>query len=187
MQDFTFGENAVQPYARFENAKPGHGSGAGYERWRSTEYSEHTAGSRREDVYVAHHRLLALLHPDLVDEPIEVAASIVGENDVHHRNGVKWDNRLERPEYEDDPERCDGPNLQLVEHSRHAEITQEQVRAWAADEKRERERHESGYVPEAMCEGCGEPTDTLATSPGFDGERCIECATAATDGEPIEL
>ncbi|WP_435073496.1 hypothetical protein [Halorubrum sp. HHNYT27] len=46
-------------------------SGAGYERWRSTEHRPYTATSGREDVYVAHHRLPAVVECYPVDEPIE--------------------------------------------------------------------------------------------------------------------
>ena len=95
------------------------------------------------------------------------------EKDVHHRNGIKWDNRP--------------GNIEPVEHARHASITQEQVRAWAEDEKRERQRHEAGVVDGDVCDGCGEQAEPLATSPGFAGERCLECARQECDGEPIEV
>lgn len=48
------------PAARFET-KVGSGSGAGYERWRSYEYRPSTDPDGKEDVYVAHHRLLAVV------------------------------------------------------------------------------------------------------------------------------
>jgi hypothetical protein len=35
--------------------------------------------------------------------------------------------------------------------------------------------------------GRGEPAEPLATSPGFAGERCLECAKQESDGEPIEV
>lgn len=180
MSKYTCGENAVQPYARFETKK-GDGSGAGYERWRSTEHRPHTAVGGREDVYVAHHRLLALLLPEFVDEPIGVALKALDGCDVHHPNGIKWDNRLERRE-------ADGePNLEIVSHDRHSTVTQAQVRAWAEDTKREQERRERGISADDVCARCGEPADTLATSPGYDGRRCLDCAMDSTDGEPIEL
>lgn len=173
MRNYHFGENRVQSYARFEHAKPGDGSGAGYERWRSTERRPHTATSGREDVYVAHHRLLAVVECYSLDEPIVLVLDDLAEKDVHHCNGVKWDNRPE--------------NIEPVEHARHASITQEQVRAWAEDEKREREQERAGVVDADLCAGCEEPAELLATSPGFAGERCLECARQECDGEPIEV
>ncbi|WP_256403267.1 HNH endonuclease [Halorubrum salinum] len=173
MQHYHLGENRVQPYARFEHAKAGDGSGAGYERWRSTEHRPHTPTAGREDVYVAHHRLLAVVECYSLDEPIESVLDDLAEKDVHHCNGVKWDNRPE--------------NIEPVEHARHASITQEQVRAWAEDEKRERRRRAAGVSDDDVCDGCGEPAEPLATSPGFAGERCLECAKQESDGEPIEV
>lgn len=173
MSHYHLGENRVQSYARFEHAKPGDGSGAGYERWRSTEHRPHTSTNGREDVYLSHHRLLAIVECYPIDEPIESVLEDLAEKDVHHRNGIKWDNRP--------------GNIEPVEHARHASITQEQVRAWAQDEKRERQRHEAGVGAGDVCDGCGEPAEPLATSPGFAGERCLECARQECDGEPIEV
>lgn len=173
MSHYHLGSNRCQQYARFEHAKPGEGSGAGYERWRSYENRPHTAKRGREDVYVSHHRLLAVVECYSLDEPIESVLEDLATKDVHHRNGIKWDNRAE--------------NIEPVEHDRHASITQKQVRAWAEDEKRERRRSRPGVLEDDVCDGCGEPAETLATSPGFDGERCLECAKRESDGEPIEV
>lgn len=86
---------------------------------------------------------------------------------------AEWDNRPE--------------NIEPVEHACHASITQEQVRAWAKDEKREQRRRTAGVSDHDLCDGCGEPTEPPATSPEFAGERCLECAKQESEGEPIEV
>lgn len=62
----------------------------GYERW------EHWNGNEQE--YVRVHRLLMTLELDDISE--------LEGMDVHHKNGISWDNRLE--------------NLELHTHSEHA-------------------------------------------------------------------
>lgn len=177
---YVLGPATYRKLPRFETKPADANRTGGYERIRSYEDLETQPGGKR-DVYEYVHRLTALLHPDVVDMPIEEAARYVAERQVHHENGLKWDNRLERREAGGEP------NLSLLERGRHSQITQRELRkltkARAADAKRDLEREPAGPT----CDGCGEEAETLATSPGFDGERCIECATAAADGSPINL
>ena len=93
------------PGARFET-KAGSGSGAGYERWRSWERRPHTEREGKEDVYVAHHRLLAVVECYAASTPLWAIFADLDGSDVHHENGLKWDNR--------------GENIEVVDHGEHA-------------------------------------------------------------------
>lgn len=165
--------------ATFQQAKPGDGSGAGYERWRSTEHRRHTSKQGREDVYVSHHRLLYLLHPDVVDEPIEDVLELMDGCDVHHRNGVKWDNRLVCRE----DEVPDGEsNFELLDHGTHSEVTQSHMRAYAEDAKRAAANsHETtladGGDSDVTCPRCGESLEGeyLIGTRSDGSEACVHC------------
>lgn len=180
MSEYTLGESRSKPRALFET-KQGDGSGAGYERWRSWEWRPETARKSKEDVYIAHHRLLAVVacYPD--DIPVGEILEHLKRKDVHHNapeadgsRGVKWDNRPD----------C----LHVREHSTHAEITQAEMRAWAEDDRRRVHKNGiGGGHDQDRCDRCGEEADALGTSSAFDGERCIECATATSSGETINL
>ena len=93
------------PGARFET-KAGSDSGAGYERWRSYEYRPSTEIEEKEDVYVAHHRLLAVVECYAASMPIGAILRDLDGKDVHHENGVKWDNRPS--------------NIETIDHGEHA-------------------------------------------------------------------
>jgi hypothetical protein len=93
--------------ARFET-KAGSGSGAGYERWRSWEYRPSTERDGKEDVYVPHHRLLAIVECYSATTPLWAIFADLDGSDVHHENGLKWDNRAE--------------NIEVVEHGEHAAL-----------------------------------------------------------------
>lgn len=175
--DYVLGEphpNTLD-YATFETKpSPPDYTGGGYEHWRSNELRECTPGTRKEDVYVSHHRLLAVVACYPADEPLGAVIDDLAEKDVHHESGVPWDNRPE--------------NLSVVNHGQHSEITQTQRRAWAADAKREVERTEQQALNTP--DTCGYPgcdADGIAESPGFDGVRCIPHAKAECDGETIQL
>ena len=92
---------------RFET-KAGAGSGAGYERWRSYELRPSTAADGKEDVYVAHHRLLAVVECYPSTMSLEAILRDLDGKDVHHRNGIKWDNRPS--------------NLEPIDHGEHAKL-----------------------------------------------------------------
>jgi len=91
--------------ARFET-KRGSGSGSVYERWRSYEHRPSTERDGKEDVYVAHHRLLAVVECYEISTPLWAIFADLDGKDVHHENGVKWDNRSE--------------NIEVVGHGEHA-------------------------------------------------------------------
>lgn len=170
--EYVLGPSTYRKLPRLET-KPD----AGYERFRSYEITPGKQEYRKRDVYVYAHRLLALVHPDVVDLPIGDALEYLDGRDVHHKNSIKFDNRLD--------------NLELLDHARHASITQSELRdltkAAAADAKREQEAETEDRLGADRCPGCGTETETLATSPGFEGERCLECAMMEADGAEIQL
>jgi len=179
MSEYVRGPSRARKHPRLET-KPTtqytdrrHDTGGGYERVRSTERRAHTPGDRREDVYVPVHRLCAVAWcygPDWSVE--EILADLAG-SDVHHTSGVEWDNR----------EDC----LTVMAHDRHASLTNSDRRAIAESSKRQVEAARQRGLDEAECAACGAVTDTLATSPGFEGERCLDCATRDADGAEIRL
>ena len=93
--------------ARFET-KPGSDSGSGYERWRSYEFRPSTDVKGKEDVYVAHHRLLAVVECYAASTPLWAILADLDGKDVHHANAVKWDNRPE--------------NIETIDHGEHAAL-----------------------------------------------------------------
>lgn len=164
-------------HATFET-KGGDGSGAGYERWRSTEWRPHTARQAKEDVYVPVHRLLAVVACYPEDMAIEDILEHMADKDVHHRapeaegdRGIKWDNRPD--------------SLVVIDHGRHSEITRAEMKAWAEDAKRATQQSsiEENAETCAVCDESG----TLATIPGESGAFCLDCARDVADGRPIEL
>ena len=166
----THGNTNATATFEYKAGTPGH-TGGGYPRWRSTEYREHTPGTRREDVSVPVHRLCAVAW--LFEDGV-TAAEILGEGrmvgaDVHHTLGMPSANL----------EDC----LELRDHGTHSEITQAQVRAWGEDAKRQADADPEPDV----CADCGDAADVLATSAGFEGQRCLDCARKADPDAPIEV
>jgi len=135
-----------QDYATFET-KPSvpEYTGGGYEHHRSYESRPHTPGGGKEHVYCSHHRLLAVVACYDLETPLSDVLANLATKDVHHRSGVPWDNRPE--------------SLEVRSHGEHAEITQTQRRAWAADKKRQVEREESRAAARGECEHCGTALD----------------------------
>lgn len=177
MSKYVIGETHpnTQSYATFET-KPSHPdyTGGGYERWRSTEWRSHTSRKSKEDVYVGHHRLLAVAVCYDDNWTVQEILDDLHGKDVHHESGCPWDNRPD--------------NLTVMDHGSHASVTNAEMRAWAEDAKRAAQNDDDSPVrDDDVCDVCGETVETLATSPGFTGKRCIECATQAVDDEPIEL
>ena len=163
-----------QDYATFET-KPSvpEYTGGGYEHHRSSEYRPHTPGESSEDAYCSHHRLLAVVACYDLETPISEVLADLAAKDVHHRSGVPWDNRP--------------GNLEVRSHGDHAQLTQTQRRAWAADKKRQVEREASKPAARGECDSCGTVLDGGGcTSPAFEGERCLECAIDGADGAPVE-
>lgn len=143
-------------------------SGGGYERWRSTEYREHTPGDRREDVYVYHHRLLAIVACYPLDMPLPEILEDMRGSDVHHESeehdrGVEWDNRPE--------------TLSVVDHGDHASITasapsRTELRAWHEDAKREQQAQQGP----PRCPRCREESDLWFEHEESGKVVCVDCS-----------
>lgn len=138
-------------------------SGGGYERWRSTERREYTPGDRREDVYVYHHRLLALVSCYPLDMPLEQIFEDLRGGDVHHESGVEWDNRPD--------------NLSVLDHGEHSSVTasapsRTELRAWHEDAKREQQRQQAG----PRCPRCGEESDLWFEHEETGKVVCVDCS-----------
>jgi len=156
-------------------------SGSGYEHWRSYEERPHTSRRGKEDVYASHHRLLAVVACYSLETPISDVLEDLREKDVHHN----------APEVKDDagfPFDNRPSVLEVESHRRHAERTQSQMRAWAEDAKQQASEPAASGAGDDACPGCGrEDVGVDATSPGFDGARCIECAMEECNGHRIEF
>lgn len=173
--------------ARFETKPPAYingkrDSGAGYERWRSYEERPHTSRQGKESVYVSHHRLLAVVACYPLEMPIDEILDHLHGRDVHHNCpesekdwGIPWDNRHD----------C----LEVLGHGEHSSVTNSQQRAWAEDAKRRAlsDDQPPGVRAGEQCCRCGEDDSPLATSEGFEGVRCLDCATEEANGEPIDV
>ncbi|GAA0305616.1 hypothetical protein [Halarchaeum salinum] len=157
--------------ASWETKPTCHGyTGGGYERWRSVEWRPESSRRAREDVYVAHHRLLAVVACYDADQPLGEVLDDLRGKDVHHRSGVEWDNRP--------------GNLEVLDHGRHASVTQAQMRAWASDAKEAVESEEDATPRSEVCASCG-GEDPCARVEGVSGLLCLECATSS--GSRIEI
>jgi hypothetical protein len=143
-------------------------TGGGYELWRSKEERAGYPDGKKYDCYVAVHRLLAVVacYPD--DWSVaEINADMVGK-DVHHESGVPWDNRPDE--------------LTVMEHGRHASLTNSEKRAFAEDAKRLRD----GQATIDDSGGCSEcAADAEARIEGT--EYCLECATDAAAGRDVTV
>lgn len=145
-------------------------SGGGYPRLRSSERGPES-GNGSNDVFVPIHRLAALAWCYSGEHPIEEDSADLREHDVHHQLGFPSANL---PEY-----------ISVESHGDHAKITRDQLRGWAKDAKREREKRQSeDYVPdEQACTDCG--AEVKAQVDGT--EYCLDCATTAAEGRDVSI
>lgn len=144
-------------------------SGGGYPRVRSSERRAHTPGDGTDDVFVPIHRLAAVVWCYDADRPIESVLADLSTKDVHHELGMPAAN-------------CPDA-VEVVEHARHAEITQAQRRAWAEDAKREVEREQQAALTATPTCDCG--ADAEATVAGTD--YCLECAMETARGTELTI
>lgn len=168
--------------AKYET-KDGYGTGAGYCRWRSIEWRPETARRSKEDVYVPVHRLaaVAFCYPD--DMSVSEILQHLDGRDVHHTTGEKWANFGDSPNF-------DEPGLQVCEHGRHSSVTQAQMRAWAADAKRQATGQvvaTDGHGGGETCISCGEREGPLATTANLDDNYCLDCVRDVANGDVIEV
>lgn len=159
----TYSRDADAATFEFKSGSPGH-TGGGYARWRSIEAGPHTPGDTKREVYVAVHRLAAVAwcYPD--DWSVAEILDDLAGKDVHHQLSMPSAN-------------CEG-ELEVVDHGRHAEITQAKRRAWAADKKRQAEREQQALDTGPMCPECGD--DAEATVAGTD--YCLDHAMDVASG-----
>lgn len=155
-------------------------TGGGYERIRSTEWRPETSRREKEDVYVAHHRLLAVAACYPADMTLADVLEHLDGRDVHHTSGVEWDNRPD--------------TLEVVDHGTHSQITQAQMRAWAADAKRDLNQREGDGDQSVLvndgprCGNCDTADGVLVRCVDFEGVRCHECLPPAEAVDaPLEV
>lgn len=148
-------------------------SGGGYERIRSWEHDPTKPGDGKSNVYAYIHRLAAIAwnYPD--DMSTGKILEHIGDRDVHHQSGVEWDNRED--------------NLEVVDHGRHSEITQAQIRAWAEDSRQQAFEYDETDIPESRCVECGDEPEVECRLSSLDGPLCMECAGRLSNGESIEV
>lgn len=162
---------ATRPTPRFEFKAGAVGyTGGGYPRLRSSERGPES-GHGSNDVFVPIHRLAALVWCYSGDHPLAEDAAHLREMDVHHELGFPSANL---PEY-----------ISVESHSSHASITRDQLRGWAKDAKRERERRQSEeFVPdEQACAECGEEANAQVAGTDY----CLSCATTAAKGRDVTV
>ena len=166
----------------FKASHPGGsgGRGGGYPRVRSWEFRPATARKGKEDVYASIHRLCAVawLLPDgTLGDDVRLAA--LDGVDVHHDLGM--------------PSANVESELLLVNHGDHSEVTQAEMRAYAADARRRvdgdgaGEGEATGVGDGDVCDRCGAERTTLCESPDWTGEYCLECGKECSDGAAISV
>jgi len=172
------------PRFEFKAGSPDH-TGGGYPRLRSTERRPHTPGDGADDVFVPVHRLAAVawhLPDGTLGEDVHLSA--LSGADIHHTqpdrdrrgmpaaNGEAW--------------------TEMLDHGDHSEVTQAEMRAWAADAREAVESDTDATQGTAedssrVCAACGAESDTLCIYRGVTEAVCPECAAAADPDGPIEV
>jgi len=143
-------------------------TGGGYELWRSNEERAGYPDGKKYDVYVSVHRLLAVVacyseHWSVA----EINADMV-DKDVHHESGVPWDNRPDE--------------ITVMEHGRHASLTNSEKRAYAEDAKRLRDGQET-IDDSGGCSECGSGAEARIDNTDY----CLSCATDAAAGRDVTV
>jgi hypothetical protein len=151
-------------------------TGGGYRRIRSTERREHTPGDGTDDVFVSVHRLAAVAW-HLPDGTLGTDVFLEGLDgvDVHH---TQPDADVDTPGMPS----ANGPAwTALVDHGRHSEITQTEMRAYGADAKRALAGDGGsagvGVGVEGGCPECGGAVDGDGATVGDAEGLCLDCAT----------
>lgn len=165
------------PTFEYKSSATGY-TGGGYPRIRSRERRGHTPGDGTDDVFVAVHRLAAVVWCYDGDRPLSEITADLRERDVHHE--------LEMPA-------ANLPaHVEVVGHGEHSRRTntapdRQQQLAWAKDAKREQARRQrEDYVPdEQACTDCGAEVRAAVAGEQY----CLDCATTAASGtdHPIEM
>lgn len=148
-------------------------TGGGYPRWRSIERGPEVSRPGSGEVFVPVHRLAAVLWCYDAATPLPDVTDDLRGRDVHHTLGMPSANLPDAVETRD--------------HGDHSAVTRTQLRAWAADAKRDRERQQQRREQGEQCAAPGCDAEVAATFADASERYCIECATDHANGRTIEI